>query len=98
MTLSKESDALLRLLRGERVYKPPFWEPWFDMPKFIQRRYGDPEKIESRIKMARDLGMAAISVSPNFGFVDINLGEFRRDEVTSTGSSRYAGGSLTSLK
>ncbi|MFQ6095887.1 MAG: uroporphyrinogen decarboxylase family protein, partial [Candidatus Bathyarchaeia archaeon] len=82
-----------RLLGGERVHKPPFWEVWFDMDEFFRRRYGDPQKVENRVKMAYDLGMAAVKL----GSVDINA-SFRRDEVASDGSSRYAGGSLTSLK
>ena len=91
--LSETSQALLRLLNGERVYKPPFWEPWFAMHNFFQRRYGDWDRIENRIRMAHDLGMAAVYL----GSVDINLG-FRRDIVASDGSSRYAGGSLVSLR
>lgn len=93
MTLSKESKAFLDLLRGKRVYKPPFWEPWFAMIEFFRRHYGDPEKIENKIKMSQDLGMAAV----NLGFIDINA-SFRKDELTSTGLNRYAGGSLTSLE
>jgi hypothetical protein len=93
MVLSEESDAFLRLLRGERVYKPPFWEPWFAMTGFFHRHYGIPEKIENRIRMAQDLGMAAI----NLGSIDINA-HFRRDEITRNGQSRYAGGFLTSLQ
>jgi hypothetical protein len=93
MTFSEESRAFLDLLMGKRVYKPPFWEPWFDMIEFFRRRYGDPEKIENKIRMAYDLGMAAVKL----GYIDINA-SFRRDELTSAGVSRYAGGSLTSLK
>jgi len=93
MTLLKESNALLRLLKGERVYKPPFWEPWFAMHEFFRRRYGDYRKVENRIEMARDLGMAAV----NLGSIDINA-SFARKEVASDGSSRYAGGSLVSFK
>ncbi|MEM2927059.1 MAG: uroporphyrinogen decarboxylase family protein [Candidatus Bathyarchaeia archaeon] len=93
MVLSEGSEAFLRLLMGERIYKPPFWEPWFAMPEFFRRRYGDPDRVENKIRMAYDLGMAAI----NLGSIDINA-HFRRDEVASNGQSRYAGGSLTSLQ
>ena len=93
MVLWEESSALLKLLRGERVCKPPFWEPWFDMGEFLRRRYGDPEKIENRIEMAHDLRMAAVKL----GSVDINA-SFRTDEVATDGSRCYDGGSLVSLK
>ncbi|MBS7609843.1 hypothetical protein KEJ19_04660 [Candidatus Bathyarchaeota archaeon] len=89
MVLSEEAEAFLRLLRGERFYKPPFWEPWFAMPEFFRRRYGDPDRVENKIRMAYDLGMAAI----NLGSIDINA-HFRRDQVARNGQSRYAGGSL----
>ena len=93
MAISEGSRALLRLLRGERVYKPPFWEVWFAMDEFFRRHYGEYQEIESRIRMAYDLGMAAV----NLGSVDTNA-SFRKDEVVSDGSSRYAGGFLVSLK
>jgi len=93
MAISKESRALLALLRGERVYKPPFWEVWFAMDEFLRRRYGDHQEMQNRIRMAYDLGMAAV----NLGSIDINA-SFRKDEVVSDGPSRYAGGSLVSLK
>lgn len=63
------------------------------MIEFFQRHSGDLEKIENRIRMAKDLGMAAV----NLGFIDINT-SFRKDELNSSGSNRYAGGSLTILK
>jgi len=55
MILSKRSNALLRLLRGEHVSKPSFREVWFAMHEFCRRKYGDYEKAESRIKIAQDL-------------------------------------------
>ncbi|MGQ9513495.1 MAG: uroporphyrinogen decarboxylase family protein [Thermoproteota archaeon] len=93
MGLCKESEVLLRLLRGERIYKTPFWEVWFAMESFFQRRYGDYKKVENRIKMAKDLGMAAVLL----GSVDINA-SFAKNQVASNGSSHYAGGSLVSLE
>jgi len=93
MKLRKSSYALLQLLKGRRVYKPPFWEPWFAMDNFFKRRYGDPNKIENRIKMAYDLDMAAV----NLGGIDINA-DFTIRKVASDGSSRYSGGLLTSIK
>jgi uroporphyrinogen decarboxylase len=93
MELCKESEVLLRLLRGERMRKTPFWEVWFAMENFFKRRYGDYGKVENRIRMAKDLGMAAVLL----GSVDINA-SFARNEVASDGSSRYAGGSLKSLE
>ncbi len=85
------SEALLKLLRGERVYKPPYWEPWFNMWGFFRRHYGDPNRVESHIKMARDLGMAAIKIGSVSYF-----GCFIKYKRTSTGIDRYCGGSLKS--
>ena len=93
MRLREGSSALLRLLNGERVYKPPFWEPWFAMEKFFRRRYGDPNKIENRIRMATDLDMAAVRL----GTIDINA-DFTVRRVASDGSSRYSGGLLRNIK
>jgi len=93
MGLREGSYALLQLLKGKRVYKPPFWEPWFAMDNFFRRRYGDTHKIENRIKMAVDLDMAAV----NLGTIDINA-DFTVRKVASDGSSRYSGGLLISIK
>ena len=93
MNLRKSSYALLKLLKGERIYKPPFWEPWFAMDNFFRRRYGDPNRIENRIKMAYDLDMAAVPL----GSIDINM-NFTVRKAASDGSNRYAGGMLTSIK
>jgi len=93
MKLRESSYALLKLLKGERVYKPPFWEPWFAMDNFFRRRYGDPNKIENKIKMAYDLDMAAVGL----GAVNINA-NFRINETASDGSSRYAGGFLRRIE
>ena len=93
MRLRESSYAMQQLLKGRRVYKPPFWEPWFAMDSFFRRRYGDPNKIENKIKMAYDLDMAAV----NLGGIDINA-DFTIRRVASNGSSRYSGGLLISLK
>jgi hypothetical protein len=63
------------------------------MDNFFRRRYGDPARIENKIKMAYDLDMAAV----NLGSVDINA-DFTVRKVASDGSSRYSGGFLTSMK
>ena len=93
MALTDGSDRLLGLLNGERVYRPPFWEVWFGMHEFFTRRYGDYGKVENRIKMAKDLGMAIVSL----GGVGTGVG-FAKNEETSMGISRYAGGGLRRLK
>ncbi len=91
--LTGESRALLKLLMGERVYKPPFWEPWFDMWGFFRRRYGDPGNFENHVRMALDLGMAAVKLG-SIGYFS-GLTSYR---LTSGGVKRYAGGRLTSLE
>jgi len=90
--MKKESESLMNLLEGERVYKPPFWEVWFAMGEFFEKRYGDYQKVENRIKMAEELGMAAVLL----GGVSIGL-DFAEGKETANGTTRYAGGSLTSL-
>ena len=91
--MRKGSESLINLLKGERAYKPPFWEVWFAMEKFFEKSYGDYQKVENRIKMAEKLGMAAVRL----GSVNIGSSFTERKETTS-GASRYAGGNLTSLK
>ncbi len=93
LDLMDESRKLLDLLQGKRVYSPPFWEVWFSMREFFQRRYGDFSRVENRIEMAKDLDLAIV----NLGGVDINLGFGKRDD-TSAGVSRYSGGGLESLE
>lgn len=75
------------------MYKPPFWEVWFDMPKFFTKRYGDYKKVENRVKMAKELDMAAIKL----GNVDIGL-NFIEIKKTVDGATRYGGGSLNNLR
>jgi len=91
--MRKESKNLMNLLRGEKVYKPPFWEVWFAMGEFARRRYGDYEKVENRIKMAEDLNMSAIPL----GGIPSGL-TFGKREETSDGNLRYAGGNLENMK
>ncbi|MDH5441094.1 MAG: hypothetical protein OEZ48_04225 [Candidatus Bathyarchaeota archaeon] len=57
------------------------------MDELFYRHYGDYQEIQTRIRMAYDLGMDAI----NLGSADMNA-SFRKDEVVSDGSSRYARG------
>jgi uroporphyrinogen-III decarboxylase len=89
--MNKNSLDLMQLLNGERVRKPPFWEVWFCMWDFCQRHYGDYSKIESRIRMAESLGMAAV----NLGGISTNTA-FGSSEIASDGTGHYSGGKLTS--
>ena len=93
MDLMPESAELRRLLRGERVGRPPFWEVWFGMHEFFRRRYGDFNEVENRIAMSKDHEMATVLL----GGVNTNLG-FGKREPTAEGVSRYHGGNLTSLR
>ena len=88
-----KTDAFLQLMRGGRSERVPFWEVWFAKPEMVRRRYGDPDKIEAHIRMAEDLGMAALGI----GGVPLNC-HFGQTRTTADGTSRYAGGSLTSLE
>jgi hypothetical protein len=60
--------------------------------KMVKKHYGDPQLIESRIQMAHELGMAALSL----GSVNVDC-IFRENQKVEDGSTRYAGGSLKSL-
>jgi uroporphyrinogen decarboxylase len=85
-------DVFNQLMRGERTDSVPFWEVWFAKFQMQRSRYGDPSQVESSIRMAGDLGMAAVGLR----FVDLNcsFSDYRR---LRDGSFRYGGGSLTSL-
>ncbi len=77
------------LMQGNRSAEVLFWEVWFQKFKMLEKCYGDPAKIESKIKMAQELGMAAISIC----YLDLNC-LFGEHQNTLTGESRYSGGSL----
>ena len=79
-------------MQGGHSRTPLFWEVWFGMHEMQRRRYGDPPTIESSIRMAEDLGMAALAV----GGVNINAG-FGAQGKAQDGTTHYCGGSLTSL-
>jgi uroporphyrinogen decarboxylase len=85
-------DEFNHLMRGGKTDSVPFWEVWFLKWKMVKKRYGDPQLIESRIQMARDLGMAALSL----GSVNMDCIFFKEQQV-GDGSTRYAGGGLVSL-
>jgi uroporphyrinogen decarboxylase len=92
LALCKEAESLQRLMHGERIYKPPFWEVWFGLQEFFTKRYGEVN-VPNRIRMAQDLGMAIVCL----GGININAG-FHKHGQTSAGVARYCGGSLTSLR
>lgn len=77
------------MMRGNRCTEALFWEVWFQKFKLLEKRFGDPARIESKIKMAQELGMAAISI----GYLDLNC-LFGEHQTTLEGESRYSGGSL----
>lgn len=51
------SDRLMDILRGRRVDRPPLWDPWFAMGRFLNERYGG-----DYLAMAEDLDHAAVPV------------------------------------
>lgn len=77
------------IMQGNRSVEVLFWEVWFQKFKLLEKCYGDPTKIESKIKMAQELGMAAVSI----GYLDLNC-LFGEHQNTIAGESRYSGGSL----
>jgi hypothetical protein len=72
--MRENSERLMALLRGQRVSKPPFWEPWFAMGEMLQQRYGG-----SYIAMADDLGHAAIPVGGLNTAVEFIYGDIRTE-------------------
>lgn len=87
---AKASDFMTLLNRGN-AHKTPFWEVWFYMFDFCNRRYGTYDKVENRIAMAQDLGM---DVVPFFYFDTNSL--FGSSSSDSGGASHYDGGLLNS--
>jgi hypothetical protein len=87
------SSAFIDRLRGISGDAVPFWEVWFAKYEMLERRYGPRGDIGSWIRMAHDLGMAALQV----GWLDTVGGLFRTAEA-SDGTSHYAGGRLESLE
>jgi len=87
MTRAVEDLNLMKLLRGERTKKVPFWEVWFGMTDFVKRRYNF-----DIVKAAKDLGWDALSL----GGVDTNV-YFGDSRTASDGTSHYSGGSLASI-
>ena len=88
--MNKNSKNLIKLLNGQRVDKPPFWEVWFCMYDFCGRHFGDYAEIESRIKMAQELNMAAVYL----GGINTNVA-FGASDQASDGTNHYSGGKLT---
>lgn len=83
------AEALRQLLRGGTSPEVPLWEVWFAMDDMLRRRWGDPGRIEPRIAMAGELGMAALPT----GFVNTNV-SFAEMREAPKGAGRYAGGRL----
>ncbi len=90
-SISANADDFIKLLRHGSKRKVPFWEVWFYMFDFCNRRYGAYENIENRIAMALDLGMDAV---PLF-YIDTNS-LFVKSSNDSVGTSHYDGGLLNS--
>ncbi len=80
----EESQRLMALLRGERVDRPPLWEPWFAMRKMLHERYGG-----SYLRMARELGHAAVPIG---GLETLNWWQKNVDKTQA--GAWYGGGAL----
>ncbi len=83
--LCDASQRLMALLRGERVAKPPFYEPWFAMGRMLQEHY-DGEYLN----MAADLGHAAAPC----GGTDVGLNFVKQIERIEATGVHYEGGTL----
>jgi hypothetical protein len=83
------SQRLLALLHGDRVARPPFWEPWFGMTEMLARRYGG-----DALKMADDLGHAAVGI----GYLNAGTDFYRKVERIPASGVWYGGGVLTDAR
>jgi hypothetical protein len=90
-SVSAKSGDFMTLLRRGSKRRTPFWEVWFYMFDFCNRRYGMYEKVENRIAMARDLGMDAVDLL----YLDTNS-LFTKSSCDSGGTPHYDGGLLRS--
>lgn len=79
------SARLAALLRGERVDRPLFWEPWFAMGKMLQERYGG-----DLLAAAEELDWAAVKL-PGVG---CNVHFTKRVERIEATGVYYGGGEL----
>ncbi len=86
--MRENSERLMTLLRGGRVARPPFWEPWFCMFQMLKEQYHG-----SYIDMANDLGHAALPI----GGLQIG-GVFIRQGARTEAGAYYHGGSLRELR
>ncbi|MEI6083527.1 MAG: uroporphyrinogen decarboxylase family protein [Verrucomicrobiota bacterium] len=82
--MRENSERLMKLLRGGRVDRPPFYEPWFGMGEMLNRRYAG-----NYIRMADDLGHAAVPVWGYNAEVD-----FIHHDIRTEAGAYYHGGSL----
>ncbi len=84
--MHETSERLMAILRGERVDRPPLWDPLFAMGRFLGKRYqGD------YLAMAEDLGHAAVPI----GIVRLALDflddhQFGNGEAVLSALSRHA--------
>lgn len=88
----EESERLLTLLHGQQIEHPPLWEPWFAMGQMMRQRYGS-EGVEGYLKMADDLGHAAVAISSP----DTQVMFITPHDRTEAGAY-YAGGQLHSIE
>ena len=89
----EQSERLMRLLRGERIFTPPLWEVFFLKFEMCKKFYGDYENIDNRIALAKDLGMASIPLRG----VNTNV-LYAPALEASDGTHHYAGGSSTYIE
>jgi hypothetical protein len=87
--LCEESERLMALLNGQRVAKPPFFEPWFGMGQMRRDLYAD-----DYLTMARELGHAAVPI----GGLNIGMDFTNAVKPLDGSGAYYAGGKLRSIE
>ena len=87
--MREESQRLMSLLRGERVARPPLFEPWFAMGQMLNAHYGG-----SYLDMADQLGHAAVPI----GGLNVGMKFIHRAESQPESGAWYDGGLLESVE
>ena len=85
----EESERLMALLSGQRVDRPPLWEPWFAMQEMMKQQYGN-----DYLQMAEVLHMAAVPIRG----VDTSVHFMAPTERIDQTGVWYGGGALRQLK
>jgi len=83
--MRESCERLMALLHGQRVARPPLWEPWFAKGEMLHRRYEG-----AYLQMAEDLGHAAVPI----GGLETDVEFISAAEHRTEAGAYYEGGCL----